>query len=176
MNAHTYAAVAAEADRRVISLPGLQHRVKRTLYGVVTLLAWVVYAYLWLPLITLLLWVVGVRLSYIELYLQQQRLDAALLVTLPLLLLACATVLIGWAEYNRFRFRGHERRLAQSNVHSGEVAHALFAPPGLGVALLDAQSAVLMMDPQGRPLTVRVDRPLGATATATSMSMPTATA
>lgn len=159
MNANTYA--ATEADRQVIYLPGLQHRVKRTLYGAITLLAWVIYAYLWLPLVTLLLWVVGVRLSFIELYLQQQRLDAALLVTLPLLLLACATLLIGWAEYNRFRFRGHERRLAQSDVRSDEVALALSATPELGAALLDARSAVLTMDPQGRPLAAQIDRPLG---------------
>lgn len=154
-----------EADRQVIYLPHRQHRAKRTFYGVMTLVAWAIYAYLWLPLLTLLLWLVGVRLSYIELYLREQRLDAALLVTLPLLLLACATLLIGWAEYNRLRFRGRERRLAQVDVRDDEVALALSAPPALGTALLDAQRAVLTMDPEGRPLAVRVDRPLGPAAT-----------
>lgn len=161
MNAQTF----DDADRQVIYLPHRQHRAKRTFYGVMTLVAWAVYAYLWLPLLTLVMWLVGVRLSYIELYLSQQRLDAALLVTLPLLLLGCATLLIGWAEYNRLRFRGHERRLAQVDVRDDEVALALSAPPALGTALLDAQRAVLTMDPHGRPLAVRVDRPLGSAAT-----------
>ena len=156
MNAQTF----DDADRQVIYLPHRQHRAKRTFYGVMTLVAWVVYAYLWLPLLTLVLWVVGVRLSYIELYLRDQRLDAALLVTLPLLLLACATLLIGWAEYNRLRFRGHERRLAQVDVENIEVALALSAPPALGAALVDAQRAVLAMDPEGRPLAIRVERAL----------------
>jgi len=79
---------------------------------------------------------------------------------LPLLLLACATLLIGWAEYNRLRFRGHERRLAQVDVENIEVALALSAPPALGAALVDAQRAVLAMDPEGRPLAIRVERAL----------------
>ncbi|MGH8085934.1 MAG: poly-beta-1,6-N-acetyl-D-glucosamine biosynthesis protein PgaD [Lysobacter sp.] len=152
MNAQTF----DDADRQVIFLPHRQHRAKRTFYGVMTLLAWAVYAYLWLPLLTLVLWLVGVRLSYIELYLRDQRLDAALLVTLPLLLLACATLLIGWAEYNRLRFRGRERRTPRQDVRDDEVALALGAPPELGAALLDAHSAVLTMDTEGRPLAVRV--------------------
>lgn len=161
MNAQTF----DDADRQVIYLPHRQHRAKRTFYGVMTLVAWVVYAYLWLPLLTLVLWVVGVRLSYIELYLRDQRLDAGLLVTLPLLLLACATLLIGWAEYNRLRFRGHERRLAQIDVENIEVALALSAPPALGAALLDAQRAVLTMDPEGRPLAIRMETKPGAATT-----------
>lgn len=160
MNAQTF----DDTDRQVIYLPHRQHRAKRTFYGVMTLVAWAVYAYLWLPLATLVLWVVGVRLSYIELYLRDQRLDAALLVTLPLLLLACAILLIGWAEYNRLRFRGRERRLALVDVDNVEIALALSAPPALGAALLGAQRAVLAMDPEGRPLEIRVERAL-ATAT-----------
>lgn len=161
MNAQTF----DDADRQVIYLPHRQHRAKRTFYGVMTLVAWVVYAYLWLPLATLVLWVAGVRLSYIELYLRDQRLDTALLVTLPLLLLACAILLIGWAEYNRLRFRGRERRLAQVDVDNVEVAQALSAPPALGAAFLDAQRAVLAMDPGGRPLAIRVERALAAGST-----------
>lgn len=144
-------------DEQLIHLPHRQHRAQRTLYGAMTLLAWVVYAYLWLPLLTLLLWVVGVRLSALELYLRDQRLDAALLVTLPLLLLTCAALMIGWAEYNRLRFRGKERRLARECVGDNEVASALHAPEELATALLGARSALLAMDPQGRPLAVRVD-------------------
>jgi biofilm PGA synthesis protein PgaD len=166
MNAQTF------DDRQLIHRPQRQHRAQRTFYGVVTLLAWAIYAYLWLPLLTLVLWVAGVRLSYIELYLREQRLDAALLVTLPLLLLACATLLVGWAEYNRLRFRGRERRLAQVDIDHADVATALSATPALGASLLQARSAVLAMDAEGRPLAIRVDRPMAPAAAASRDGMP----
>lgn len=163
------AQLLAENDRQLIHLPHRQHRAQRTIYGAMTLLAWVVYAYLWLPLLTLLLWVVGVRLSFLELYLRDQRLDAALLVTLPLLLLACAALMIGWAEYNRLRFRGYERRAPRGNVGDHEVASALYAPEELGTALVGARSALLAMDPKGRPIAVRVARPMEPAAPAVAV-------
>lgn len=131
-----------------------------TLHGVVTLVAWVLYAFLWLPLITLVAWLLGVRTTYIELYLQNQRFDPTLAITLPLLALACATLLIGWAEWNRWRFGDRERRAAHDDVALADVAAALHADGTLGDRLSAAKSAVLTMDAEGRPVDVRVDWPL----------------
>lgn len=141
-----------KTDHRIIHAPRRQARAARTFYGIATLLVWAIYAYLWLPVATLLLWLLGLRLSYLELYLAEQRLDPALLVSLPLLLIACAAVLIGWAEYNRWRFRGQERRLPRRDVGFEEVARALHAPTDLALALSQARSAVLLMDADGRPV------------------------
>ena len=47
----------------------------RTLHGVLTLAAWALYAYLWLPVLTVLAWVMGVRTSYVELYVRNNRFD-----------------------------------------------------------------------------------------------------
>lgn len=134
-----------------------------TLHGVVTLVVWVLYAFLWLPLITLVAWLLGVRTTYIELYLQNQRFDPTLAITLPLLALACATLLIGWAEWNRWRFGDRERRAAQDDVSMPDVAAALRADVTLGDRLAAAKLAVLTMDAEGRPIEVRVDWPLVST-------------
>lgn len=129
----------------------------RTLHGALTLAAWVLYAFLWLPLITLVAWLLGVRTTFIELHVRNHPFDPTLAITLPLLALACATLLIGWAEWNRWRFADRERRAAHDDVALPEVAAALHADPALGHRLAGAKSAMLVMDAEGRPLDVRVD-------------------
>ena len=163
----------------IIHAPSAQAPGSRTLYGLATLVVWAVYAWLWLPLATLLLWVLGVRLGFMELYLAQQKIDPMLLVWLPALLLACACVLIGWAEYNRWRFAGRDRRNGRGDVTRDEVATAMHAPPELAAALAAAGSAVLVMGTDGRPLAMRpgpAGRPDGMRAGDTGPGEPLAVA
>lgn len=143
------------AHSAIIHMPQRQAPAQRTLYRVATLLVWILYAWLWLPLATLVLWVLGVRVAVIELYLAQQRVDADLLLWLPLLLLGCATVLVGWAEYNRRRFAGRDRRQGRQDVPAAEVAQAMGADGALATELAGARSVVLVMDGEGRPLALR---------------------
>jgi biofilm PGA synthesis protein PgaD len=139
---------------RVISRPQSQPRVRRTLYGMATLAIWMAYVYLWLPLITLFAWLVGLRTTYLEVYLSQHRIDPALLLLLPTIALCCALLLIGWAEYNRRRFGQLDRREPQDDVSNVEVAGALGATTGLAIQLRDSNRCVLKMDAHGRPLGV----------------------
>ena len=88
----------------LIYSPQNQSNVQRGLYGTITLVAWAVYFYLILPLVTLLLWWLGLRGSYVQLWLPEAGFDRTLALTLPLLAVACALLLIGWAEINRLRF------------------------------------------------------------------------
>lgn len=134
----------------------------RTVHGVITLVAWVLYALLWMPLITLVAWLLGVRTTYVELYLQKHDFEPSLAAVLPLLALACATLLIGWAEWNRWRFGDRERRAAHQDVGIAQVAAALQADAKLGDRLAAAKSAVLTMDESGRPQSVRVDYPVAS--------------
>lgn len=144
-------------DHRLIYLPQRQGRATRTLYGIATALAWAFYAYLWLPLTTLALWLMGIRSTYFEVYLLDEPLDPpAMLGHLPLIALGCAVLLIGWAEYNRRRFQGKERRLVQADVELDAVAEAMRATPALGIALFDAKRATLRMDHSGAPLDICV--------------------
>jgi biofilm PGA synthesis protein PgaD len=155
---------ATYSNPRLIYLPQQQGRATRTFYGVVTFLAWVFYVYLWMPLTTLALWVLGVRFAYLEVYLLNEPLEPpAMLRELPLIALCCAVVLIGWAEYNRRRFQGKERRHPQEDAGLMEIAAALHASPALGTALHLAKSARLEMDPRGRPLEIQVIHPLDET-------------
>lgn len=144
----------------VINTPHKVSRTTHTLYNTITFLAWLLYAYLWLPVVTLIAWVLGARTGFIELYVRDNALDPTLVVTLPLLLLLCAAVLIGWAEWNRLRFSDRDRRGERAPVTQHDVFERLGADSALGQSLAHAKNAVLTLDDHGTPTHVRVDRPL----------------
>lgn len=135
----------------IIHHPERQGRRRRTVFTALTATAWALYFYLWLPLITLLAWVLGVRTTYGELYLKQHAVDPFLLLALPFIALVCAVVLLAWAEYNRARFSGGERRKAMGPVGEDTVALALGADPATAAALRAGRSMSLALDAQARP-------------------------
>jgi len=122
----------------------------RTLHGVLTLAAWVLYAYLWLPVLTVIAWVLGVRTSYTELYVRNNHLDNTLFLVILALAVVATALLVGWAEYNRRKFGGPDRRTAPDQVNGDEVAQSLSAPPELSRRLATAKSITLNMGEDAR--------------------------
>lgn len=137
---------AAKYDSRLIQRPRAQPRLRRTAWGFVTAAFWGVYVYLWMPAITMLLWLLGIRNAYFELYLRQHRVEPFLLIALPSLAVCAAVLLIAWAEYNRWRFAGKDRRGAPSPTSLDDIAQALGATAQLGTQLNAARVVVLNMD------------------------------
>ncbi|WP_024888759.1 poly-beta-1,6-N-acetyl-D-glucosamine biosynthesis protein PgaD [Luteimonas huabeiensis] len=148
---------ASRYDSRLIHKPERQQIAHRTLWGVVTLAFWGFYLYLWVPLLTLLSWLFGARLAWLQLYRQEQQVDTFVLVALPLICAACAIALIAWAEYNRFRFADKERRAPQAAATLDEVAQGLGVDVELARRLSRARIATLAMDDRARPVDVRID-------------------
>lgn len=132
----------------------------RTLHGVLTLLAWALYAYLWLPLLTVVAWVLGIRTAYIELYVRDNRLDQTIFIVIAVLAIVATALLVGWAEYNRRRFGSAHRRAAPRDVEADDVAKSLFAPEGLLPRLSGAKSMRLTMDEDARLVGVHQSTPL----------------
>lgn len=128
-----------------------------TVYGVMTVGAWMLYLYLWLPLITLVAWALGLRSAYVELYLRKHSFEPRILLVLLVVGIVATVLLIGWAEYNRRRFHGRERRTAVSDVTPAEVAEGLGVPERLRQDLTDGRFTVLRMGDEGRPLGIGVD-------------------
>ncbi|WP_242107287.1 poly-beta-1,6-N-acetyl-D-glucosamine biosynthesis protein PgaD [Luteimonas aquatica] len=147
-------------DPRIISKPGAQPTLHRSFFGVVTAAFWALYLYLWLPLLTLILWLLGVRTTIFELYLREHQVDPFLVLALPAMAAIAAAVLILWAEYNRWRFKGKERRSAQANIGLDRVAAALHATPEIATALNAGRISVLHMDQErAYPLSVTAIAP-----------------
>ncbi|BAV98597.1 poly-beta-1,6-N-acetyl-D-glucosamine biosynthesis protein PgaD [Lysobacter enzymogenes] len=149
-------------DSRLIQKPGSQHPLPRTLWGVVTGAFWLAYLYLWTPVLTLVLWLLGLRTVASELYLRTHEVDPFLMLALPATAAAVVALLLIWAEYNRWRFAGDdaERRTRLADVSLDEVAQSLGASAEVAQALNAGRVSVLHMDPnQAVPLSVTAVTP-----------------
>ncbi|MCF7220832.1 poly-beta-1,6-N-acetyl-D-glucosamine biosynthesis protein PgaD [Marilutibacter chinensis] len=139
-------------DSLLIERPTARPLAVRTAWGVVTAICWGLYAYLWLPLLTLILWLFGVHTAVTELYLRNNQVEPFMLIVLPLVALGVAALLTGWAELNRARFRNRERRSATPDATAAEVADTLGATPVVASALRSGKITVVSMDDKARPL------------------------
>lgn len=160
-------------DSRLIQRPYSQPLLPRTFWGLTTGAFWVLYLYLWVPLVTLFLWLFGIRRAEAELYLRQHEIDPFLLLVLPATAAGAAALLILWAEYNRRRFTGVERRSAPPPVALEQVAAALGASTEVAQALNQGRISTLHMDPhQAVPLGVTAVKPPAPKPLALAAPMP----
>lgn len=128
-------------------------------WGGVTGVFWLLYLYLWLPLITLAMWLLGVNNTLVELYIPEGRVDAYLLVALPLIALVCAVVLSTWAEYNRQRFKGTDRRKAVESVDIEMLALGLGVSSAVAAAMRAGKHMTLTMSDAAIPTAVSEHAP-----------------
>lgn len=139
-------------DSRLIQKPRQQPRLQRTAWGFVTLAFWGFYFYLWAPLVTLVSWLLGGRLAWLQLYEYKQRVDPFVVIALPVMLVCTAVLLIAWAEYNRLRFSGKDRRVPHEETSRAQIAEDLGASPALAEQLAQGKAVTLHMDDQARPV------------------------
>lgn len=151
----------ARMPQLIIDRPELQAPVGRTVSRLLTLLAWTIYLYLWLPLITLAAWWVAVRIGIREVGALPAPyfVDAETLWLLGKLALLAVVLLIGWAEYNRVRFQGRERRGALRQVSLDESAQALGSTPEIAAAVRRARRATVVLDDNAAVVDLRLHEP-----------------
>jgi biofilm PGA synthesis protein PgaD len=107
----------------IIERPELQSMTQRYGWKSVTFFFWMLYIYLWIPLITLLVWFVGVKLFHINMI--ELNGYGSLVDKLGLysaIIIMISIILISWAEVNRMRFKNKFRRLDNNELTVGEVA------------------------------------------------------
>lgn len=143
-------------DLRLIQKPEKQSTTRRTAWGVVTGVFWLIYAYLWLPLLTLILWLLGVRTAVFELYLRDHKVEPFLLIVVPMIAIVATVIMIIWAEYNRARFAGTDRRHSADNIPIHIVAEDLGANEAVIASMATAKIIVLHMDDNARPASATV--------------------
>lgn len=149
--------------RIIINRPELQSPLQRVTTRGITLVFWIVWIYLWLPLISLVAWWVGIQLfrehmldnnGYQALFsdMHQYALTIALI----------AVVLIGWARYNLLRFRDKGTRKTSKHVDLATQAQHFKLE---AQQLRDWQAAkrlVIHHDGQGNITDVETATPTGA--------------
>ena len=94
----------------IIRRPDLVPRRKRAVSSGVTLLAWAIWIYLFLPLFSLLAWWLGIELFAGYMLDPDERGYLITLTSYLIVIAICALIILGWSRYNQLRFRGKDRR------------------------------------------------------------------
>lgn len=135
----------------VIERPDRQALAQRYGSAWVTLGFWLLYLYLWTPIVTLLAWTLQVGLARHEMIERQGYL--ALIDSMGsfgLVILVIFLLLIGWAEYNYQRFRGVDRRDAAKVITTENLADYFDVPLVIADAWQRAKTLNIHLDEQGR--------------------------
>jgi biofilm PGA synthesis protein PgaD len=143
----------------VIEQPELQPRTQRAIYGAVTAVAWVVWAYLWLPLVTLIAWYFGVRAFIREIVIPDRVTLLLTGVTYLAVIAVLGGALLAWSQYNLRRFGGAERRLEPRPIEREEVLAWFDISSGTLDAMQDEGSMVVEHGAQGEVTRVRRPEP-----------------
>ncbi len=140
----------------IIETPSLQSLRQRYAYALLTLAFWVLWFYLWIPVISLVAWLLGVKAFYREMiFLDGLHEQQELLIWYGLTIAIVGICYISWALYNQFRFRGRERRLTPPVVTVEELAGDFDLDPALVSTLQEAKRIRIVHDEQGRIRRIR---------------------
>lgn len=140
------------AQDAVISRPDGVPRVRRGLFAALTAVAWSAFAWLLTPVVTLLLWAVGGATVYDEVVVRTGDVQTTILLGVGGAAVGLAVVLLTWAEVQRHRFSGRERRGRPEDVGSADVAAALGATEEVAAVLRARRVVVVHLDAAGRPV------------------------
>jgi biofilm PGA synthesis protein PgaD len=141
----------------IIARPDLQSSQQRTLYRALTLVFWIFWLYLWLPLLALLAWSVGLQQAYkymIVLGGYQEVLRLLIIYSLVILLLG--GTLTGWATYNILRYGKRPRRSGGRLPTSDEVARYFRQGPIAIESWQQAQKLLVTHDEEGGIASVEI--------------------
>ncbi|MDX1578221.1 MAG: poly-beta-1,6-N-acetyl-D-glucosamine biosynthesis protein PgaD [Gemmatimonadota bacterium] len=105
----------------IFDLPELQTKRQRLVYSALTLTAWLFWAYLWLPLITAIGWVLGFRAFVREIVLPDPSNLVSTGTVYLIVIAALGATLVAWSRYHVHRFRGKERRSTPPRISDAEM-------------------------------------------------------
>lgn len=141
----------------IISRSDQQSLVKKTLFATLTALAWVGWIYLWLPLLTLLAWGVGIDRGWKYLVVNSSKSNIHDLFLLLGIACVCAVASISWMTYNLRRFGPLRRRRAVENTFRDEIGLKLGSNHKVAAKLRRNRHSVLFIDDDGNPTRVDSD-------------------
>lgn len=135
----------------IINSPSLQSLKQKYISAALTFIFWILWFYLWIPVITLLGWWAGADMFY----LQMIELGGVELLFQDLeFILKCIALLGGslavWAAYNYYRFRNLERRTPLPNVSKEALAQHFGIDPKSLTDLQNAKYINVQFDDNGK--------------------------
>lgn len=138
----------------IIERPDLQSRIQRSLFAAIAAAGWLIWLYLFAPLLSVLGWVFGIQRFQTYVLFNEAHSLSTLLVY-GLIIAIAGLALIAWALYNYIRFRGADRRTAPSPVNDVQLAAGFRIAIEQVHAVQKAQVSVLTHDEKGQIVAVR---------------------
>ncbi|WP_285401502.1 poly-beta-1,6-N-acetyl-D-glucosamine biosynthesis protein PgaD [Luteibacter sp. ME-Dv--P-043b] len=139
-----------KAEAILIQHPERQSRTRRTLFGVITIVAWLAWAFLWLPLFTFVAWVFGVRSVWLQFYVEHRIGDGGDIDAIFLVALLSALTITAWSTYNRARFTGRQKRRGNMPFGVEQTATRIGASAADAVRLQAHRRGVIDVADDGR--------------------------
>lgn len=144
-------------DDLIIERPDLQGWPLVLGSRLITAAMWVLYVYLWLPLLTVLAWAIGIEAAYEQMVtLGGYQIAVELWAFFATVILIMGGLLLGWARINFYRFRGPDRRQLPSRTDSARMAADFGLAPDRLSALQTCRRARLDHHPDGRLLSAEI--------------------
>jgi poly-beta-1,6-N-acetyl-D-glucosamine biosynthesis protein PgaD len=113
------------AEAILIQRPTRPRPARNAFFALITFMAWLVWGVLWLPMITLIAWSVGLHNSYVELVVREHGKGWRDLVAIVLIAAVCAVITLLWSGYNRLRYGNLTRRRTPTAVSREAMAKSL---------------------------------------------------
>ncbi|MFZ0747485.1 MAG: poly-beta-1,6-N-acetyl-D-glucosamine biosynthesis protein PgaD [Terracidiphilus sp.] len=109
------------AERPILSHPERQSPAQRLTSRALAGVAWATWLYLWLPVLSAILWILGLRTAYI--YIVRAPNETSLLLIFAIMLI-CNVIVSSWSSYNYLRFVGNTMRRGTDVVPHERVGKA----------------------------------------------------
>lgn len=136
----------------VISAPHHVPPLRKGLFAGLTLVAWSAFAWLVAPVLTLVLWLLGLATAYGETARWLGHVDGSLLAGIASTSFPLALALLAWAATERRRFAGADRRNRPVDASAGDVAAALGVAREVAGVMRSGKVVVLHLDACGPPV------------------------
>lgn len=136
----------------IISHPENQDPTQRAFFRLLTVAIWMLWCYLWLPLITAFLWMLGIHTAYLLVFRGARGIG---LQSVAWIILACISLVLYWSTYNKLRYAKHIRRNRLRVVSKAEVGEEFgILDPEILVRLTKQRCLSLHFDDCGTLLAV----------------------
>lgn len=133
----------------LIERPELQSTQQRAVFGILTLVMWAIWFYLWLPLITLVGWYLGFDLfaDYILNLREDEQWRDLLLYGVVIVLSGMGLFL--WSQYNLSRFSGLDRRAGAGKVENRALCKRFKIDSGVLMLMQHGKTVRICLDQKG---------------------------
>ncbi len=134
----------------IIYRPDLQPRGRRAIFSGITLMAWLLWFYLFAPLLSLGAWWFGIDAFREYMLLPGARNYLLTLTGYAIVIALTFLVIFGWSRYNQIRFGGPDRRQGQPPVTTEMMAQRFHVRPVFLERLQAAKTIDLNFDPSSK--------------------------